>query len=115
MKYRYRFFPYSTMDIQAAQDELNRLGAAGWKLDRLWLDEIARYVRTDRPVSYCVDWCDAQFDENDDYLQLCADAGWTFVAKRGYWNIYEAPVGTPPSRPTARWNTSASRSRCGSR
>lgn len=96
MKYSYRFFPYSTMDIQAAQDELNRLGAAGWKLDHLWLDEIARYVRTDRPVSYCVDWCDAQFDENDDYLQLCADAGWTFVAKRGYWNIYEAPVGTPP-------------------
>ena len=44
MKYSYRFFPYSTMDIQAAQDELNRLGAAGWKLDRLWLDEIARYL-----------------------------------------------------------------------
>lgn len=28
MKYSYRFFPYSTMDIQAAQDELNKIGRA---------------------------------------------------------------------------------------
>lgn len=96
MKYRYELFSYSAMDIKAAQARLNRLGAAGWRLDRIWLEAVARYVRTDRPVSYCVDWCDAQFDENDDYLQLCADAGWTFVAKQGYWNLYEAPVGTPP-------------------
>lgn len=96
MKYRYQLFGYSVMDTKVAETQLNRMGAAGWKLDRIFFDEVARYVRTDRPLSYCVDWCDANFDENDDYLQLCADAGWTFVAKRGYWNIYEALVGTPP-------------------
>lgn len=96
MKYRYQLFGYSVMDAKAAEARLNRMGASGWKLDRIFFDEVARYVPTDRPLSYCVDWCDANFDENDDYLQLCADAGWTFVAKRVYWNIYEAPAGTPP-------------------
>lgn len=96
MKYRYELFCYSVIDLKAAQAHLNRMGASGWRLDRIWLETVARYVPADRPVSYCVDWCDARFDENDDYLQLCADAGWTFVAKQGYWNLYEAPAGTPP-------------------
>ena len=59
MKYRYELFCYSVIDLKAAQAHLNRMGASGWRLDRIWLETVARYVPADRPVSYCVDWCDA--------------------------------------------------------
>lgn len=43
-----------------------------------------------------MDWSRPGYSERPDYLALCADAGWTLVQKVGAFNLYKAPVGTPP-------------------
>ena len=48
MKRRFSLFTYPVMDMKAAEAELNRRAAAGWRLERVWLDGLASFV----PVSY---------------------------------------------------------------
>ena len=98
--------------MKAAEAELNRRAAAGWRLERLWLGTVASFVPAEEPVCYCLDWLDPLKADQPGYASLLAEAGWTRRALAGYQVIYEAPAGTTPSRPTANWSTSGSGRRC---
>ena len=89
-------FTYPVMDIKAAEALLNRRAAEGWALERVYLGTFARFVPADIRSAWCVDWSRPGYSERPDYLALCADAGWTLVQKVGAFNLYKAPVGTPP-------------------
>ena len=89
-------FTYPIMDIKAAEALLNRRAAEGWTLDRVYLGAFARFVPADTRSAWCVDWSRPGYSERPDYLALCADAGWTLVQKVGAFNLYKAPIGTPP-------------------
>lgn len=93
---QWSLFTYPVMDIKATEALLNRRSAEGWTLDRVWLGTFARFVPADTRWAWCVDWSRPGYSERPDYLALCADAGWTLVQKVGAFNLYKAPVGTPP-------------------
>lgn len=93
---QWSLFTYPVMDIKAAEALLNRRAAEDWTLDRVWLGTFARFVPSDTRSAWCVDWSRPGYSERPDYLALCADAGWTLVQKVGAFNLYKAPVGTPP-------------------
>ena len=54
MKRRFSLFTYPVMDMKAAEAELNRRAAAGWRLERIWLDGLACFVPAEEPVCYCL-------------------------------------------------------------
>lgn len=93
---QWSLFTYPVMDIKAAEALLNRRSAEGWTLDRVYLGTFARFVPSDTRSAWCVDWSRPGYSERPDYLALCADAGWTLVQKVGAFNLYKAPIGTPP-------------------
>ena len=95
-KASWSLFTYPVMDIKAAEALLNRRAAEGWTLDRVYLGTFARFVPADTRWAWCVDWSRPGYSERPDYLALCADAGWVLVQKVGAFNLYKAPVGTPP-------------------
>ena len=96
MKRRFSLFTYPVMDVKAAEADLNRRAAAGWRLEKIWLGLLASFVPAEVPVSYCLDWYDPKREDSMDYRALLADAGWRSVGQLAYWNIYEAPVDTAP-------------------
>lgn len=96
MKRKWTLFAYPVMDIKAAEAMLNRRAEEGWRLEKLWLNLLARFVPAEKPVTYSLDWYDPAREDGPGYLRLLADAGWYQAAQTGYWNIYEAPAGTPP-------------------
>lgn len=96
MKTRWNLFTYPLMDGKAAQAMLNRRAAQGWQLKKIWFRLVACFEPARRPVAYFVDWADPIGDEYEDYVDLCAQAGWTLKQQADHWNIYEAPAGTPP-------------------
>ena len=97
MKRRFSLFTYPVMDIKAAEAELNRRAAAGWRLEKLWLGTVASFVPAEEPVCYCIDWIDPVLAvDAPDYRALLAEAGWTRRALVGSWAVYEAPAGATP-------------------
>lgn len=97
MKRRFSLFTYPVMDIKAAEAELNRRAAAGWRLEKLWLGTVASFVPAEEPVCYCIDWIDPVLAvDAPDYRALLTEAGWTRRALVGSWAVYEAPAGATP-------------------
>ena len=96
MKRRFSLFTYPVMDRRAAEAELNRRAAAGWKLEKFWLGTVASFVPAESPVCYCLDWLDPLKTDQPGYASLLAEAGWTRRALTTYQVIYEAPAGTTP-------------------
>lgn len=96
MKRKWTLFSYPVMDIKAAQAMLNRRAGEGWRLKKVWFRLLACYEPAQVPVTYFLDWTDPLGDEEADYVDLCAQAGWTLAQRCDHWNIYEAPAGTPP-------------------
>ena len=96
MKRRFSLFTYPVMDMKAAEAELNRRAASGWRLERVWLGTLASFVPAESPVTYCLDWYDPNREDGPDYSGLLARAGWQFRSQAKYWNVYEAPAGTTP-------------------
>ena len=97
MKRRFSLFTYPVMDMKAAEAELNRRAAAGWRLERVWLDGLASFVPAGAPVCYCIDWIDPVLAvDAPDYRALLTEAGWTRRALVGSWAVYEAPAGATP-------------------
>ena len=97
MKRRFVLFTYPVMDMKAAEAELNRRAAKGWRLEKIWMGLLAVFVPAHVPVRYCLDWCDNVKDtERMDYKELLAQAGWEHRMELPYWNLYEAPAGTAP-------------------
>ena len=97
MKRRFSLFTYPVMDMKAAEAELNRRAAKGWRLEKIWMGLLAVFVPAHVPVRYCLDWCDNVKDtERMDYKELLSQAGWEHRMELPYWNLYEAPAGTAP-------------------
>ncbi|WP_209342675.1 DUF2812 domain-containing protein [Flavonifractor sp. AGMB03687] len=96
MKTRWNLFTYPLMDGKAAEAMLNRQAAQGWQLKKIWFRLLACFEPARTPVTYFIDWADPIGDEYEDYVDLCAQAGWTLKQQADHWNIYEAPTGTPP-------------------
>ena len=96
MKRQFSLFTYPVMDMKAAEAELNRRAAAGWRLERLWLGMLASFVSAESPVCYCINWADPEQGDGADYEALLAEAGWRRRALMTYQEIYEAPAGTTP-------------------
>lgn len=94
----WRPFSYLILDREGAQRRLNAMAARGWALDRVRFGLLARFRRTWRTdLRYFLDWSDPLFQEDPDYLQLCADAGWEPVQEVEYLNLYASRPGTSPS------------------
>lgn len=94
----WKLFSYLSIDKEAAQDMLSGMANRGWELDKLFPGRVARFRRTEREdLRYFLDWTDPKNEEDLDYLQLCEDAGWDFLRRVGYWNLYVSRPGTSPS------------------
>lgn len=99
MKQRLGFFPYEAMNYKAAQDYLDRKAAKGWGLRHIYLGGIARFERMDAPRHF-VDLNIRQYMEteaDDDYLQLCADAGWEHIQLLRGMLLFRAAEGRDPA------------------
>ena len=73
----WRPFAYLVPDHLAAQDHLNAMAKKGWELDRIAWGYFAKFKRSQREdLTYFLDWTDPEKGEQEDYLQLCRDAGW---------------------------------------
>lgn len=94
--HKWMLFTYPVMDLKAAEAALNRAEEEGWTLDRVVWGCFARLVPAQAPEVWAVDWSDGTHLEREDYLALCADAGWTFVQKVRSFQLYKAPAGTTP-------------------
>lgn len=96
MKRKWSLFTYPVMDIKAAEAALNPWAQEGWRLEKIHLGAFASFLPAEKPVCYCIDWYDPNREDGLDYRRLLADAGWRQVGQLSYWNLYEAPAGTPP-------------------
>lgn len=91
-------FAFLAVEHLAAQDFLNAMAAMGWELERIAWGYFAKFRRSQRKdLTYFLDWSDPEKEENEDYLRLCADAGWELALQQRYWNIYASRPGTAPS------------------
>lgn len=96
----WKCFSYLVVDRAAAQARLNELAAQGWELVKLRSPGLAKFRRTERTdLTYFLDFRDpnAPREEEDPYIQLCADAGWTRVEQLDYWDIYASQPGLRPA------------------
>ena len=94
----WRPFAYLVPDHLAAQDHLNAMAKKGWELDRIAWGYFAKFKRSQREdLTYFLDWTDPEKGEQEDYLQLCRDAGWDLAFQQRYWNIYASRPGSAPS------------------
>lgn len=81
MRYSLGFFPYEAMNYKAGQAYLDRRAAGGWGLRHIYLGCIALFARAEKPRHF-VDLDVRRFmdeEPDQDYLQLCADAGWEHI------------------------------------
>ncbi len=115
----WKCFSYLMIDRTAAQARLNELAAQGWELVKLRTPGLAKFRRTARTdLTYFLDFRDpnAPKEEEDPYIQLCADAGWTRVEQLDYWDIYAsqpnlhpAPIQTDPQLEYERYRKKVAR------
>lgn len=94
MKYAWGLFPYKTIDYKAAQAWLEERGERGLRLAGIHGNWLARFTQEDAPVSYFVD---LDGGEGEDYLSLCADAGWKHVGTVRRMLLFESRPGARPA------------------
>ncbi len=96
---KWGFFPFDAMDYKAAQAYLDKKADAGWVLDRLSCRRFARFVPAGGRV-HAVDLNLSRFDRDQepeqDYLQLCADAGWEITALVRGMLVFRSKPGARP-------------------
>lgn len=93
------FFPYSAMNYKAGQAYLERMEPQGWRLRHVYLSCIALFERAERPRHF-VDLDIRQFlseEPDQDYLQLCADAGWEHIQTLRGMLLFRAAEGADPA------------------
>ena len=78
-KARWGFFPFDAMDYKAAQAYLDKKAAAGWVLDRISFKWFARFVPAEGRYHGVDLNLHSPADGDEDYIQLCRDAGWELV------------------------------------
>lgn len=95
---KWGFFPFDAMDYKAAQAYLDKKAAQGWVLDKLRLNYFARFVPAEGRCHYVdLDLPRVMDDKpDDDYLQLCADAGWELAARIRNMLLFRSGPGRRP-------------------
>lgn len=91
------FFPYEPLHYKAAQAYLDKKAAQGLALKKVYLGCIAQFEAAEKPRHF-VDLDIRQFleDTDQDYLQLCADAGWEHVQTLRGMLLFRAVPGKAP-------------------
>lgn len=108
---RLRWFRYTAEDAKAAQAELDELADGGWELAELGIFTAA-FHPSEEPRRCWVEparWKSSSRKDGqarEDYLALCAQAGWDLLDEAGACSTSRpSPGPTPsPSRPTAAWS-----------
>lgn len=98
----FAYLNYLAPDAKALEAALNRRAAAGWAL-RWMFGGLAFFRRTERTdLRYCVELRSRKkdpdgLDEPDqDYLDLCEDAGWELADQTAVFRIFASRPGTDP-------------------
>ena len=98
------FFGFQACDVHAAQEWLEEQYAKGWELVKLKIGFMGLSLAQFRPRSeefkYCVDVATSSyrsFDARDEYLNLCADAGWTLIDSNGGLFVFRSAPGADPA------------------
>ncbi len=99
MKWRLGFFPYEAMNYKAGQGYLDRMAEKGWGLRHIYLGCMALFEKREAPRHF-VDLDVRQFmDEgpDEDYIQLCADAGWEHIQTLRRMLFFRSAQGADPA------------------
>lgn len=98
----FAYLNYLAPDAKALEADLNRRAAAGWALQWLF-GGLAFFRRTERTdLRYCVELRPRKKDPDDlgesdqDYLDLCGDAGWELVDQTSTFRIFASKAGAAP-------------------
>lgn len=99
MKFLPRYFSFSTLDYRTIPIYLEQQAQRGLELHRLLpFVPVALFKRrTDAHRSYC---CDVQYltiEQEEDYLSLCAEAGWERIDRQGNLYIFRSAPGEHPT------------------
>ena len=102
MQTAFAYLHYLAPDAKALEAELDRRAARGWALQWL-LAGLACFRRTERrDLKYCVELLppEERTDEarqaRQDYLDLCADAGWDLIDQTTTFRIFASQPGRDP-------------------
>ena len=102
MKHTYRLWLYDPMDVDAIVSYLGRMARKGWRLEEAgWY--FWRFVRAQpAPLTYAVTYFPgasfyggATTEEQDELLDYCAAAGWTYVTQMQRMQIFVTDQSTP--------------------
>lgn len=97
MDIRFSYLNYLAPDAKALEADLSRRAEAGWALQWL-IAGLACFRRTDRrDLRYCVELKPRASEEDEDYLTLCADAGWELAEETSVFRIFASRPGTCPA------------------
>lgn len=98
MKYALGFFPYEAMNYKAGQAYLDRKAAKGWGLRHIYLGCIALFGKAEKPRHFIDLDIRRHMDEepDQDYLQLCADAGWEHIQTLRGMLLFRGAEGQDP-------------------
>lgn len=99
MRKKWSWFPYDATDYKAAQGWLDRQAARGWALKHIYFGCLARLEEAEAPrhladVNVVGDTLDHR---NQEYLQLCDDAGWELVQNLRGMFLFRAKPGADPA------------------
>lgn len=99
MKFVPRYFSFSTLDYRTIPVYLEQQAQRGLELHRLLpFVPVALFERRmDAHRSYC---CDVQYlttEQEEDYLALCAEAGWERIDRQGNLYIFRSAPGEHPT------------------
>lgn len=93
------WFPFLGTDYKAVQRWLDRKAAQGWELEEAG-PLLARFRRTGRrDLRCCVDIADQgrRNRAREEYLELCAQAGWVLVDTVRGMNLFKSKPGSAPA------------------
>ena len=97
-------FCFSGHMYKAVEDYLNAQAAKGWELEKVTFFDLAKSRRAgeEAPRKYCVDLLPyhrrrAAKERDEDYLDLCEEAGWTLMARRGSVGVFTSQPGADPA------------------
>ncbi len=98
MKYALGFYPYDAMNYKGGQAYLDRKAAQGWCLRHIYLGSIALLEQAVKPRHF-VDLDIRPFlceEPDQNYLQLCADAGWEHIQTLRGMLLFRTADGADP-------------------
>lgn len=99
MKFVFRYFSFSTLDYRTIPLYLKQQAQHGLELHRLvpFLPLALFARRTDAHRSYCCDVQNLTAEQEEEYLALCAEAGWERIDRQGMLYLFRSAPGEHPT------------------